>query len=75
MEKDAKFDDDNTEQTEPLLGLTPFSETTTRDTYKKKGEDRYILGIKVKKETSAANLFSIFYITFIMAAKYGFLQI
>ena len=34
-----------------------------------------ILGIKVKKETTTANLFAIFFVPFLMAAKYGFLQV
>lgn len=34
-----------------------------------------ILGIRVKKETTPLNLFAIFFVTFLIAAKYGFLQI
>ena len=52
------------------------SNTETVDTLKyRHSNPKWILGIKVKKETSCLNLFAIFFVTFLIAAKYGFLQI
>ena len=33
-----------------------------------------IMGIAVKRETTCCNLFAIFFIQFLVTAKYGFLQ-